>query len=147
MTPFTEFVLNTGIFFGKFKLRNEIVFQPNFTHREYKKFGDVIYFMVYKRKRILKIGKTVNFYVRQNTYCRLDPDKTSIMILRESKHYDVDEVEVYAISVSRLKARLTSAFSDITYDVMISRLKEFEAIYIKEAISLGEDLIFNTQRK
>lgn len=148
MTPFTEYVLNNCLHIGSFTLKNsQMVFTSNFRSKDLVKFGDVIYYFVYKKKCVLKVGKSINFDSRQRTYCRDNQDQTTIMILRKAIDHNIDEVEVYIEQVPRIQSEIVSKFTTTVYTQMISQLHEYEHNYIAEAEATGDTLIFNTQKK
>ena len=148
MTPFTEYVLKNCLHVGSFKFVNsKMVFKSNFRSCDLIRLGDVIYYFVYKKKFILKVGKSTNFDSRQRTYTREKQDDTTIMILRKALEHDINEVEVYIEQVPRIETKVTSAFSKQVYTQMISKLHECEHNYVAEAEATGDKLIFNTQKK
>lgn len=119
-----------------------MVFESHLSNKELESLGDIIYFFIYNG-RVVKVGQSVNFRIRKTTYCGTSCQTTK-MIIRESNKLSIDEVEVYAVKIPRVSTTITSLITSNKHEVKISKLREFEKVYVAEAKAMGENLIFNT---
>ena len=148
MSKFYKYAIENGFHLGRFNLKDSVTFNANYSYSEYEKMRDMVYFLVCKKKkRVLKIGKTINFGRREKTYCQLNPDRTSIMIIRNALNEEITDVDVYCVLIPRTTKTIISSFSGEKYVCEISVLLEQERILVKEATDAGETLIFNKQKK
>lgn len=145
MTPFTESVIENCLFVGEWIITDKIKFNTSFSRKELIDLGDLIYFVIWNEMTI-KVGLTVDMYMRQNAYQNNMSCRTTQRVLTKSKEYNIDNVKIYVQQIPRINASLKSFFSGIRYNESISQLKKYEHIYVHEAEKAGETLIFNNQK-
>jgi hypothetical protein len=138
--------MKKGLFIGTMVIdeKDALDLQTSFKRKELISIGDVVYACINKEtdEILLKIGKASGengFYSRANTY-RRSTDKTTAMMVKKMREFNITELEVYAVPIAKVVKETFDSFLEERTSIEISiaetKEKEYQAIALEQGYSL-----------